>query len=399
MQDADPAPTKPDESPAPPDPLVPAATTARTNPTIIALVSVAVVLLASILAINLGPRRQAPGTPNDLATLKAEIEVRRAAINAERKRLGLPPLEGTVSGGESPADVAARLGRDATTLAGMTDRLAQLLKEKDQTIAEKNAALLSSEQSRQAVTDRLARLRQELDTALVDGSSADLLRRQLADSQQKADSLRQQLEEAQDALANAADRPDPAELDTLRRRLDEVTRARDFFENRTKELEAELASLRSKPADLFADNENEMLPAVVKLFQTLRQLENKPDSEISSAYSLLGADLGAAVHGKYSFPTGSSTLGPQDEQALRDLAGQFPDNGVIVAFGYASETGNVDNNRELSSARATTVATLLDSVKRGSQKVQAAYLGQTDRFSSRIPERNQIVEVWHIAPK
>jgi hypothetical protein len=38
-------------------------------------------------------------------------------------------------------------------------------------------------------------------------------------------------------------------------------------------------------------------------------------------------------------------------------------------------------------------------VKRPAQKVQAVYLGQTDRFSSRIPERNQIVEIWCIRKK
>jgi hypothetical protein len=31
--------------------------------------------------------------------------------------------------------------------------------------------------------------------------------------------------------------------------------------------------------------------------------------------------------------------------------------------------------------------------------VQAVYLGQTDRFSSRVPERNQICEVWRIRRK
>jgi flagellar motor protein MotB len=59
----------------------------------------------------------------------------------------------------------------------------------------------------------------------------------------------------------------------------------------------------------------------------------------------------------------------------------------------------VDGNRTLSSDRATGVAELLTTVKTPGQKVQAVYLGQTDRFGSRIPERNQCCEVWHIRAK
>jgi outer membrane protein OmpA-like peptidoglycan-associated protein len=71
----------------------------------------------------------------------------------------------------------------------------------------------------------------------------------------------------------------------------------------------------------------------------------------------------------------------------------------MLVIGYASETGNVDSNRTLSSDRATAVAQKFSSIKRPSQLVQAVYLGQTDRFSSRIPERNQLCEIWRIRKK
>jgi hypothetical protein len=38
-------------------------------------------------------------------------------------------------------------------------------------------------------------------------------------------------------------------------------------------------------------------------------------------------------------------------------------------------------------------------MKRPGQKVQAVYLGQTDRFSRKIHEENQICEVWIIRRK
>ncbi|NJR43220.1 MAG: hypothetical protein HC767_11760 [Akkermansiaceae bacterium] len=70
-----------------------------------------------------------------------------------------------------------------------------------------------------------------------------------------------------------------------------------------------------------------------------------------------------------------------------------------MAIGYASETGNVDSNQKLSSDRATAVASLCSSVKRPSQK-DSGRLSRPDRsFGSRVPERNQLVELWHIRKK
>ena len=180
-------------------------------------------------------------------------------------------------------------------------------------------------------------------------------------------------------------------LDDLQRQLDETRRAKDFFEARVAELESELSKAR-----LFANNENELLPAAVKLVRSLRELENKPDSEIATAYSSLGASLGSNVLHTLSFATGSSELKPADQDLIRKLVEEVPDGDLVLAIGYASETGNVDDNRTLSSARATAAAELFSGIKRPDQQVQAVYLGQTDRFSSRIPERNQIVEIWRI---
>jgi outer membrane protein OmpA-like peptidoglycan-associated protein len=84
---------------------------------------------------------------------------------------------------------------------------------------------------------------------------------------------------------------------------------------------------------------------------------------------------------------------------VRGLVNELPDGDLLLVIGYASETGNEDKNRKLSSDRATAVAELYSSLKRPTQLVQAVYLGQTDRFSSRIPERNQLCEIWRIRKK
>lgn len=90
---------------------------------------------------------------------------------------------------------------------------------------------------------------------------------------------------------------------------------------------------------------------------------------------------------------------PEDIAKINTFPGEAPDNALLLVVGYASETGNVDNNRTLSSDRATAVARMLDETKKPGQRVQAVYLCQTDRFGSRFPERNQISEVWQIVPK
>jgi outer membrane protein OmpA-like peptidoglycan-associated protein len=110
-------------------------------------------------------------------------------------------------------------------------------------------------------------------------------------------------------------------------------------------------------------------------------------------------DLGASVVKDLTFPTGSAKMGAADEDPVRSLVENVPDGDMLLVIGYASETGNVDGNRTLSSDRATAVAELLTSVKQPGQLVQAVYMGQTDRFSSRTPERNQICEIWHIRGK
>jgi outer membrane protein OmpA-like peptidoglycan-associated protein len=373
-------------------------------PTNTLLVGLAVVLLAAIVILMVANRRSTQTNhAGDLLRKKAERDVLRASIEAERNRLGLPALS---AGGvaEDPTQIAERLGRDATALAGMLNQFDDLLRQRDALTAEKSAALLASEQQLQALTQRLARVQDERDQALVDGSNSDLLRRQLETERQRAADLDRQLRETQANLENYAGRPDPAELERLRTQLDEARRARDFFDDRNRQLEAELAKQRSVPPppqprqDLFADDESELLPAAVKLFASLRKLENKTDDELMAAYSRFGNELGATVLRKLSFPTGASDLTPDDLAAVKALAPTLPDQGLILVIGYASETGNVDANRELSSARATKTAEAINAGKTANQRVQAAYLGQTDRFSSRIPERNQICEVWHLLP-
>ena len=387
-----------DQAPGPPAKTPPAPNTV----TILAVSAVA--LLVIIVVLMMANRRPGAGTePDDLTRRRAERDVLRAAVAAERERLGLPPLDATGTS-EDPARIAERLSRDAAALAGRLTQFDDVLRQRDTLISQKNSALLETERQLQALTQRVARLQADYDKASAAGLSSESLKRQLDAERQRATDLDRQLREAQASLGDLADRPDPEELNRLRNQLDEARRARDFFDDRNRQLEAELASLRNQPppgrvgADLFADDESELLPAAVKLFASLRKLENQSEDELMAAYSRLGQELGATVLRKVSFPTGASDLTAEDLTAVGSLATSLPDQGLILVVGYASETGNVDNNRTLSSARATKTAEAINAHKLANQTVQAAYLGQTDRFDSRAAERNQICEVWHILP-
>lgn len=372
---------------AEPNAAAPAATKSAMPPAV-ALAFVIIALLGVLIVMVLRGNRGLASSSPEVTQLQAEANALRTQLNNERVAMGLRPLEG--GGAESVDEIAARLKKDADTMVALATSFQAMLADKDVELKAKNAEILRLEQLRQSFAAESKRLNDELQRALVSGSETDLLRRDLEASKAKCDALATEL-----AALRAKGEGVPAdEVADLKRRYEETLRAKEFFEAKVQELESELSKAR-----LFASSENELLPAAVELFRSLRQLEGKADSEISTAYSSLGVSLGANVLHTLNFATGSSVLIPADEEKIRSLVSDLPDGDLLFVVGYASETGNVDNNRTLSSDRATAAAQLFSSVKRPGQLVQAVYLGQTDRFSSRIPERNQIVEIWRIRKK
>ena len=357
-------------------------------PPAVALAFVIIALLGVLIVMVLkNSSLRSPSSEADVVALQAEANALRSEYNRERIAMGLRPLEGD---SEPIEEVASRVKKDADTLVALATSYQRMLAEKDSELTARNAEILRLERLRQSLSAEITRVQGELQRALVSGSDNELLRRDLVDLKAQRDALAAELNEARqkNSGVSAEDYAD------LKRQLEETQRAKEFFEARVRELEGDLSK-----AKLFASSENELLPAAVELFRSLRQLENQPDSEISSAYSSLAVKLGANVLKTLNFATGSSTLVTADDEALRNLVAEIPDGDLILAIGYASETGNVDSNRTLSSDRATAAAQLISSVKRPEQLTQAVYLGQTDRFSSRIPERNQLVEIWHIRKK
>jgi outer membrane protein OmpA-like peptidoglycan-associated protein len=358
------------------------------TPAVMLAVLIIVLLGVLIFMVLRNGMYQPTADPAEITELQAQANALRSQLNRERMALGLRPLEG---GSEPMEDIAARLKKDADTMVALAGSFQSLLGEKDLELTAKSAELLRSEQLRQSLAAEATRLQGELQRALVNNSELDLLRRDLTTMKAQRDALASELDATRKELAAKGQGVSKDDMADLQRRFEETLRAKEFFEAKVKELQGDLSK-----AKLFANSENELLPAAVELCRKLRKLENMPEAEIATAYSSLGAQLGANVLHKFNFATGSSGLSAADQETIRNMVADIPDGDLVLAIGYASETGNVDHNRTLSSDRATAVARLYESVKRPAQLVQAVYLGQTDRFSSKTPEANQLVEIWRI---
>jgi outer membrane protein OmpA-like peptidoglycan-associated protein len=366
---------------------------AQLNPILVLLFMILAILI--VMAVTILKRGASPtGTTADptVAAIRADLDARRSELNRQRMAMGLPPLDG---GSEPVEEIAKRLKADADTLAGISGKFQQMLADKDAELSARNADTLRLEKLRQDVSLENGRLQSELQRALIASDGNERLKMMLADSQAQREALAREVATLKEELAVAGAGVSEDDFADLQRRYEEALRAKDFYEARAKELEE-----ASQKADLFAESENELLPAAVELFRRLRKMEGVKDSDLTTEYSRLGVDLGANVLHTLSFATGSSTLSKEDLSQIDEIvSAEVPDGDLTLVIGYASETGNPEANQNLSSDRATAAAEYFASNKRPGQLVQAVYLGQTDRFSSRVPERNQICEVWRIRRK
>lgn len=379
------------------------------NPVILLMFMILALLMILVITL-IGRGKGASGSSEKSAaqTSKENLEARRSELNRQRIAMGLPLLE---DGSESVDDIAKRLRKDAETLAEICKKSQQQLADKDLEISASNAETLRLFKLRQIASQENARLQSELERARIDSSEygrlqselqralinsaeKDKLKMQLIESQAQKDAISQELAIARQKLAGQAGAVNRDEYADLQRRFDEALRAKEFYELRTKELEGSLSK-----AKLFATSENELLPAAVELFRRLRKMEGMKSSDFTTEYSKFEVELGANVLHTLDFETGSSALNDEDKRRIEAITSEVPDGDLTLIIGYASETGNSESNQTLSSARATSAAEYFSSKKRPGQLVQAVYLGQTDRFSSRVHERNQICEVWRIRKK
>jgi chromosome segregation ATPase len=203
---------------------------------VLAFLAVAVLGALIVLGVKRGARGDGdPAAVPDIAALRAEVEASRNELNAERAALGKGPLG---SGAESAGDIAARLRRDADSLAGVAVELRDAIAAKNADLLQANAKLLESEKLRQTLAVEIGRLNGDLQRARADGGAAAALREDLAAARARADSLAGELADARaQATAQAkqaATGVSPEAYADLKRQLEETKRAKEFFEKRVK---------------------------------------------------------------------------------------------------------------------------------------------------------------------
>ncbi|MDB6078305.1 MAG: hypothetical protein JWO82_2052 [Akkermansiaceae bacterium] len=359
-------------------------TTPQLPKSVMVLGGVAVALLAVVLVVSLAPRKSGGkdgSSDNDIKSMQAEIQLLKDNNDRVRAGLGMSPAADT-SDIESADKVASRILGDTATLTALARKASEMIGAKDGELAARNKLLNDSQQAQKALSDQIVALRQELNGVNRQNIDASSLQSQLQSAMQKISDLAAQVQDLRQAPVD------------LQRRLNDATQQRDLFARQVRELQARLAKI-----NIFAGSEADIQKEAQVLYRALLALEGQAQIEISRAYSQYGATLGSTALDRVAFGTGSAELGPDDLDKLKAHVESAPDNAFFFVVGYASKTGSVDDNRKLSSARATAVASALADLKKPAQRVQAAYLGQTDRFGATPPELNQVCELWQIVPR
>lgn len=369
----------------------------------VGLVLGAILLLLFLILLTMnGGILERSGT-SEIEELRRSIENKRNEIDAERGRLGLPPLGGASSGLTATA-LAARISDDSGKLSSIVRQMQGLLTEKD-------TRLNTAEATRKALTQQITELQSQVDQGKLALADAEALRRELADTKtllsaanSTVESLRQQLASGpneaamanlQQSLDNAlrdadAMRAQLAEVDSLRAQLDQLIPENNELRYKLQQLQAQLDRTR-----LFVDKADQLPPAAKALYVELSQLETATPAQLKQEYTRIDQELQARIIDTISFPTGSSRVNLDKAEEIKRRVEAGGEDSFFLVVGYASKTGTLETNKKLSSERATTIASVADFHKRGSQGVSAVFFGQTDRFAS-DPLRNQLCEVWEV---
>jgi len=162
----------------------------------------------------------------------------------------------------------------------------------------------------------------------------------------------------------------------------------------------EPAPAPAAPKQLFAESSEDLAPRAKSLFAGLQGIhtgEVRP-ADIKDPYLQLAASNKARLVERIPFGTGQSAVGAPAGDKLKALVDKSGDDEFFLVVGYADTTGSADANKELSRERSTSVANVIGSALGSEDNLQAAYVGQTDRFSDSDLSQNRVVEVWAIQP-
>ena len=383
------------------------------------LIILIVFLLFVMLMLSIGSKpSQSLGGSEGITALELNNEQLRAKANAERARNGLPPLPPSSA---SAYTTAERLRNDAKSLASLASSWEAELETKNVAIGELQAQLASRDEMTRELYTKISALQNQANQSAGAASQLALLSGDLQTANEKIERYRIQIGELQG-------RPSNDQLSDLRKQLNESLSKNGKLQLQIDDLLKAANSSSSKIYDealteienlrgdnhkqryevqrlraeldhptLFIKSDKDLPAEAARLYAKLTTLEDADQKQLASAYEDIRKTMNAQLIHRQTFSKGSSRTTFDREKIIHDILDKRQDRkSLFLVIGYASVSGKPDSNRELSSKRATTVASIVKMLKADVQQVKALYLGETKRFSAETEIENQICEIWEI---
>lgn len=358
---------------------------------IIGLVVGAIGLLLLILVLS--QQFGKDDSSGELAQIKKDLE-------AEKARRDGMQYAGMGAIGQNPDILVSQIKADVETLnhllkANASDATLLRAAQDSVTFLNNEITRLKGELAQsQGAAGRAASLEAELNAArqaaagMVDSGTVNSLRDQLASATNDRDRLQSELNQLRSEQGNMVDRNTYA---LMKAENDDMKTTLAVLRVENQRLLAELEGSK-----LFVSQED-LSPRAVALFRELRRIEPESHLNRGQIYTRIDRELNASIGQTIAFETGKAEIASEQEAELKNMSLSAPENTFFLVVGYASTSGDSKGNEELSSLRATRVASMVNYLKRQGQAVQAVYLGEGKRFG---PEDavNQVCEVWMIRP-
>jgi len=162
----------------------------------------------------------------------------------------------------------------------------------------------------------------------------------------------------------------------------------------------EAARARRQAGQLFAAEED-LAPKARALGTDLRKVHSGAGDlgtvPVGDAYATVSDSHDGRLIQRVAFNSGESGIGSDAAKVLAEAVAKADNKAYFVVVGYADTTGTDEINRKISEQRAMSVAEALESVPGAADRLQAFYIGSTERFSTTDLSQNRVVEIWEVA--
>ncbi|MFC5049824.1 hypothetical protein ACFPK9_04260 [Rubritalea spongiae] len=345
---------------------------------------------------------------------------------ALRKSIEAKELELKAQGIAIPADTSSinelsqRISKDAMSLRDNVENIQQALSSKESALMKAKADLAALKRTFDNTNNEAAKMRSQLIALEGQQANISILR-------EEVESLKLQIAQRDKQIEELNKRPNSDTVDQFRASLNETMLTNEQLNKRIAELEAQAAnalssteaeSLRAQINELIPENEQlrlelqklradndydslyaksaeELRPEAARLYADLEKLEGLTPDQLEAAYMKISMEHNAHMIRSVRFKTGSSDVSWNVLSSIKDTITTAKKDSFFLVVGYASKTGNADNNKILSAKRSVTIASIVKHLK-GGTGTRAVYLGQTDRFATNQPLENQICEIWEL---